>query len=176
MKKLLFFIFVFYFANATSAQKVKNSSHSAVILLKAAEEIMNSTRTCALITQDKNGISRVRTMDPFAPEKDFTVWFGTNPKSRKIAQIKNNNKVTIFYRDKDDSGYVMIYGKAELINDQKLKNKFWKDTWKSFYPNKKESYLLLKVTPIHMEIVSPPRNIVGSADTWEPPTLLFKKQ
>ena len=173
MRKLLFIFFAFSLINSISAQQIKNSTHSSITLIKAAKEIMTSTGTCALITQDKQGVSNVRTMDPFPPEKDFTIWFGTNPKSRKVKQIKNNNKVTLYYRDKDESGYVTIYGKAELINDQKLKNKFWKDTWKSFYPNKKESYLLLKVTPIRIEIVSPPRNIIGSAETWEPPTLLF---
>jgi len=175
MKKALQLLFVCCLVFNVSAQQIKNTSHSKTVLLKAAKEIMTSTGTCALITQDKNGVSRVRMMDPFLPEKDLTVWFGTNPKSRKVAQIKNNNKVTIYYRDKDNSGYAMIYGKAELVNDQKSKNKYWKDTWKSFYPNKKESYLLIKVTPIRMEIVSPPRNIIGSAETWEPPTLIFKQ-
>ena len=158
------------------AQHTKNSNFSKADLIKSALEIMNSTGTCALVTQDNKGISRVRIMDPFPPEKDLTVWLGTNPKSRKVSQIKKNNKVTLYYRDKDDSGYVMIHGKAELINNQKEKNKYWKDTWKSFYPNKKESYLLIKITPIWMEIVSPPRNIVGDDGTWEPPTIYFNSK
>ena len=174
MKTLLKFFFISFFALNISAQQIKNTTHSKETLIKAAKEIMTSTATCALITQDKNGISRVRTMDPFLPENDLTIWFGTNPKSRKTTQIKHNNKVTIYYRDKDDSGYVTIHGKAELINNQIAKNKYWKDSWKSFYPNKKESYLLIKVTPIWMEIVSPTRNIIGDLKTWEPPTLFFK--
>lgn len=155
------------------SQETKNTTFTKNELIKAAVEIMNSTGTCALITQDENGISRARTMDPFPPEKDMIVWFGTNPMSRKVAQIKNDTKVTIYYRDKDDSGYVMIHGKAEIINDSVSKNKYWKDSWKSFYPNKKESYLLIKVTPIWMEIVSSPRSITGSEETWEPPMLFF---
>jgi general stress protein 26 len=174
MKKSTQLLFVCCFVFNASAQQIKNTSLSKTTLIKAAKEIMISTGTCALITQDKNGVSRVRMMDPFTPEKSLTLWFGTNPKSRKIAQIKNNNNVTVYYRDKDDSGYVMIYGKAELVNDQKSKKKYWKNTWKSFYPNKKESYVLIKVIPIRMEILSPPRNIIGSTETWEPPTLLFK--
>lgn len=173
MKKLLILCILCYSLSGI-AQQTKNTNLSKATLIKAAKEIMNSTGTCALITQDDKGISRVRMMDPFQPEKDLKVWFGTNPTSRKVAQIKKNNKVTLYYRDKDDSGYVMIYGKAELVNSTKAKMKYWKDTWKSFYPNKKEYYLLIKVTPISMEIVSPPRNIVGSDITWEPPTIIFK--
>jgi general stress protein 26 len=173
MRKLLQLLFLGCFLFNASAQQVKNTSLSKTTLIKAAKEIMIPTSTCALITQDKNGISRVRTMDPFAPEKDLTVWFGTNSKSRKVAQIKNNNNVTIYYRDKDHSGYVMLHGKAEIIKNKTAKDNYWKDTWSSFYPNKKENYLLIKVTPIWMEIVSPPRNITGNLETWEPPILFF---
>ena len=156
--------------------QTKNTSLSKETLIKSAKEIINSTGTCALITQDKNGISRVRMMDPFPPEENLTVWFGTNPTSRKVAQIKKNNKVTIYYRDKDDSGYVTIHGNATLVDNQQEKNKHWKETWKSFYPNKKESYLLVKVIPIWMEIVSPSRNIVGNSDNWKAPTLYFNSK
>ncbi len=167
---LLFILFSVSFVGFT---QTKNTSFSKEVLIKAAKEIMNSTGICALITQDKNGISRVRMMDPFPPEENLAVWFGTNPTSRKVAQIKQNKLVTIYYRDKDDSGYVTIHGKATLVDNQQEKNKHWKETWKSFYPNKKESYILIKVIPIWMEIVSPPRNIVGSDKTWEPPTAYF---
>lgn len=175
MKKLVF-LFLVSIPILGISQQTKNTQFSKTALIKAATEIMNSTGTCALITVDENGISRVRTMDPFSPEKDLTVWFGTNPKSRKVAQIRKNNNVTIYYRDKDDSGYVTLHGKAELVNRKEFKDKYWKEAWKSFYPNKKESYLLIKVTPIWMEIVSPPRNIVGSTETWEPPILYFNSK
>ena len=55
--------------------------------------------------------------------------------------------------------------KRLLFMTKNQKNKHWIEIWKSFYTNKKESYLLINVTPIWMEIVSPPRNIVGSDKT-----------
>jgi len=174
MKNISTFLFLCCFIFSAKAQQVKNTSATKTELIKAAKEIMNSTGTCAFITQDKKGISRVRMMDPFPPEENLTVWFGTNPKSRKVSQIKNNDNVTVYYRDKDDSGYVMISGKAVLVNDKKSKDTYWKKTWKSFYPNKKDSYVLIKVIPVLMEIVSPPRSITGSIETWEPPTLFFQ--
>lgn len=172
IKKSVVF-FILFCISLNGFTQTKNTSFSKAELIKSAKEIMNSTATCALITQDKNGVSRVRTMDPFPPEENVTVWFGTNSTSRKVAQIKQNNLVTLYYRDKDDSGYVTIHGKATLINNKQEKSKHWKETWKSFYPNKKESYLLIKVVPIWMEIVSPTRNIVGNPETWEPPILFF---
>ena len=61
-------------------------------LMNTAREIMTSAETCALITLDYEGLPRVRAMDPFLPESDFTVWFGTNAKSRKVDQIKKKKK------------------------------------------------------------------------------------
>ncbi|MCK4561948.1 MAG: hypothetical protein KAT78_03510, partial [Flavobacteriaceae bacterium] len=47
-------------------------------LINVAKEIMIEAGTCALITLDETGVPRVRAMDPFIPEKNLTVWFGTN--------------------------------------------------------------------------------------------------
>ena len=141
----------------------------------AAIEIMSEVKTCALITLDKENRPRVRAMDPFLPESDFTVWFGTNPNSRKVAQIKKNSKVTLYYLENESNGYVMIQGTAELINLQEEKDKRWKPEWEAFYTNKKEDYLLIKVTPNWMEVVSYAHNLVGDTISWEPPKVIFDK-
>lgn len=142
-------------------------------LMNAAKEIMTAAGTCALITLDEEGRPRVRAMDPFIPESDLTVWFGTNPKSRKVNQIKKDPRVTLYYLDSDASGYVMIHGIAQLVDDQKEKEKRWKDEWESFYPDKPEGYLLIKVTPEWMEVISYTRGITGDPTTWQPPIVLF---
>ena len=167
---VLFLLFI-PFKNFGQNIVVKDSSKAE--LMTAAREIMTAAGTCALITLDKEGRPRVRVMDPFIPESDFTIWFGTNPKSRKVDQIKKNPKVTLYYLDSDASGYVMIHGIAQLINGKKEKEKYWKDAWKNFYPNKPEDYLLIKVSPEWMEVISVTRGIHGDPTTWKPPIVLF---
>lgn len=142
-------------------------------LMIAAREIMVSAGTCALITVDEEGRPRARVMDPFLPESDFSVWFGTNARSRKVDQIKKDPKVTLYYLNRDASGYVVIHGTALLVNDQEEKEKRWKAEWEAFYPNKGEDYLLIKVSPEWMEVVSYPHGIIGDPVTWEPPKVLF---
>jgi len=142
-------------------------------LINTAREIMTSAKTCALITLDKEGRPRVRTMDPFAPESDFTVWFGTNPKSRKVDQIKKDSRVTLYYIENDGSGYVMIHGIAQTVNNQEEKEKRWKVEWEAFYPNKYEDFLLIKVSPEWMEVISYSHGVLGDPITWEPPKVIF---
>ncbi len=155
------------------SQNIESKDSSNIKLISAAREIMVAAGTCALITLDVEGRSRVRVMSPFIPESDLTVWFGTNPKSRKVKQIRNDPRVTLYYLDNDASGYVMIHGLAKIVDDQKEKENRWKDEWESFYPNRPEDYLLIKVTPEWMEVISYTRGIVGDPITWQPPKVLF---
>ena len=145
-------------------------------LKDAAREIMTSAETCALITLDREGRPRVRVMDPFIPDRDFTVWLGTNSNSRKVDQIKNDPRVTLYYLADDASGYVMIHGTAYLVNDQEEKDKRWKKEWEAFYPENRETYLLIKIVPEWMEVVSYPHGITGDPVSWEPPKVIFESE
>lgn len=171
----ILFLFLLFISIRSFSQNTDPTDPLKFELMNAAREIMTAANTCALITLDEEGRPRVRVMDPFLPENDFTVWFGTNPKSRKVNQIKKNSDVTLYYLDSDASGYVMIHGTAQLVDDQKEKEKHWKPEWKDFYPNKKDGYLLIKVSPEWMEIISESRGINGDPKTWQPPVVLFEK-
>ena len=140
-------------------------------LIATAREIMGAARYCALITLDSKGRSHARTMDPFPPDENMMVWFGTNPRSRKVSEIRRNHRVTLYYFDREGPAYVTISGVARLINDPGEKAKRWKDEWKTFYPEREKGYLLIAVTPTELEIVSEKKGIVGDALRWTPPTV-----
>jgi general stress protein 26 len=142
--------------------------------LQAAREIMSRAGNCALITLDKKGTPQVRTMDPFEPERDFAVWLATNPNSRKVQHIKRNPRVTLYYSNKDQNGYVTLHGKAILVDDQKEKDKRWKEEWKAFYPNRSDQYILIKVIPDYLEVIHYKRGISGDPKTWQPVRVDFK--
>lgn len=155
------------------SQNIETNNSTEEQLIIAAREIMKASGTCVLITLDAESNPMARIMDPFPPESDFTVWFGTNSQSRKVNQIENNSTVTLYYQDSNSSGYVVIHGDAEIVDDQKQKEKRWKDTWEAFYPNNKEGYLLIKVSPKWMEVLSYSRGIVGDPNTWQTPVVTF---
>ena len=155
------------------SQNIETKDSLNLKLINAAREIMTAAGDCALTTLDEEGRPRVRAMSPFLPEDDLTVWFGTNPKSRKVEQIKNDSRVTLFYLDSDASGYVMIHGTAQIIDDPKEEEKYWKNEWESFYPNRPVDYLLIKVTPLWLEVISYTRGVFGDPATWQPPKVIF---
>ncbi len=142
-------------------------------LLATAREIMGAARYAALITLDSKGRAHARAMDPFPPDENMMVWFGTNPKSRKVAEIRRNKRVVLYYFDREGAAYVTISGVARLVNDPSEKARRWKDEWKAFYPDREKGYLLIAVTPRELEIVSEKKGIVGDAVSWTPPTIRF---
>ncbi len=155
-------------------QNIESKDSIEMKLFNAAREIMTTSNNCALISLDENGLPHARVMDPFVPEHDLTVWFGSNPQSKKVTQIKNNPQVTLYYLDSDASGYVTIHGRAQIVEDKTEKEKRWKDEWKIFYPRWPEGYILIKVVPKWMEVISYTRGIAGDSVTWQAPMLLFE--
>ena len=169
----IYFPILLFISFNSFCQEAVHKDFSEKDLLHAARDIMESAATCALITLDSTGLPSVRVMDLFIPESDFTIWLGTNPKSRKVNQIKNNPKVTLYYLDKNSSGYVVIHGNAHLINDQSEKDKRWKTEWDAFYSNRTDDYQLIKISPIRIEVISYTHDIIGDPITWEVPAVIF---
>lgn len=141
--------------------------------IKAARHVMQQARYCGLITIGSDGQPQARVVDPFPPEEDFVVWLATNQKTRKVAQIEHNPRVTLYYFDPDDPGYVTLLGTAELVDAPDEKAKRWKEEWSSFYSEKNNGsdYLLIRVKPFRIEVVSYSQGIVNTPVTWAPASL-----
>jgi general stress protein 26 len=174
LNSLLLLSLVLLVGSAITArsQESKNPPTRAE-LITAARAIMTTARYCALITLDSAGRPQARTLDPFPPDENMVVWLGTNPRSRKVAAIRRNPRVTLYYFGREDQAYVTIHGIARLVNDPKEKAKRWKDEWKEFYPNRARDYLLIVVKPERLEVVNVKKGIVGDPHTWNPPSVTF---
>jgi len=169
---IAFYAFVTATALSVSGQQPRQLSRDQ--LIAEAREIMTTTRYCALITIDASGRAQARTMDAFAPDDDMVVWFGTNPLSRKVAEIRRRSQVTLYYFDRENQAYVTIRGIARLVNDANEKARRFKDDWKTFYPDREKGYMLIEVRPVTLEVVNVKKGIVGDPKTWRPPTVSFK--
>jgi general stress protein 26 len=155
------------------AQDNDSNNFDRDTLIAAAREIMETSRYCALITLDKSGHPQARTMDPFLPGNDMVVWLGTNKSSRKVGEIRNDSRVTLYYEAPDGSGYAVIQGNAYIEDGQTEIEKYWKEEWDQFYPDKKSTFALIKVVPKKLEIISYKYGITGSSKTWAVPHLNF---
>ena len=137
-------------------------------LEEVARELIQAARYAVLITLDESGHPRARVMDPLPPDSAMTVWLATNPRSRKVQQIRADPRVTLHYFDPATPGYVSMMGTARLVDDDSAKADRWKAEWDGFFPDRADAVLLIEVKPARMEVVSAAHGLPGDPVTWTP--------
>ncbi len=167
----LFALCVAAFTVQVAAQEATGAPRDT--LLAVAKDIMAQTRFCVLVTLDGTGHPRARAMDPFMPDENWVIWMGTGPGTRKAMDIQKDPRVTLYYDHPSKAGYVVVYGTAKLVDDPELKNKWFKEEWARFYPDKEKGYVLIAVTPKRMEVLDYTRGVMGDETTWVPPSVTF---
>lgn len=158
-------------ATAQDPQETAASERSNII--SVAKEVMREARFCSFVTLGSDGHPQARVVDPFVPEEDLTVWVATNSVTRKVAELRKDPRVTLFYFEPQSLSYVTLLGTAELVQDPAEKAKHWKEEWAPFYKdeNRGDDYLLIRVRPRRLEIVSYAHGLFNNPETWAPPAL-----
>ena len=161
-------------AGRGQAQAPPQSSDRAKVVA-AARDVMRKAGYCGLITVGEDGHPQARVVDPLPPEEDLTVWIATNPATRKVGQIRKDGRVTLFYFDRGGPSYVTLLGRADLVRDPQEKAKHWKEAWTPFYKDtfRGDDFVLIRVRPSRLEVVSDTHGLPGDSRTWRPVTLEF---
>jgi general stress protein 26 len=145
-------------------------------VVKAAAGIMQRARFCTLVTMGDDGHPQARIMDAFPPDAQMVVWMATTPFSRKVAEIRKDPRVTLSCFDPNSMGYATLLGRAALVADPAEKAKRWKDDWAKIYKDKNrgDDYLLIKVTPIRLEVSAESEGIKNDPKTWRAVIVEFR--
>jgi len=162
-------------ASVQSEQETVSSNQSEVEIetqltedqnvISLARQVIATARYGTLVTVDDEGQPRTRIVDPFRPDDAFVIYVATNPVTRKVQQIRSNNKVSLFYFDAEGRNSVSVMGRAQLIDDLDLKLQMRRaaDSDK-IYPDFPQDYLLIKITPTRIEGLLP--GYRGDRETW----------
>jgi len=180
MKRILFLASLFLWSACQVKQPSQKTYRSDFTpaeqkVLQAARKIIDSAYYGTFITMNQNGQPKARIMEPFKPGKHFEIYLATNPRSRKVQEIKHNPVATLHYFDKLRVSYVSLYGKARIVDDDSLKKKLWKAGWERFYKNRGDDYMLIKFEPDYLEVISIPEGLTGDDRTWMPSGVELKK-
>lgn len=81
------------------------------------------------------------------------LFFTTNTSSKKVARIRNNPNVAVYFAEPDKFRGICVSGKVEEITDSKIKESFWQSGWTMYYHLGKTDpdYTILKVTSTKIE-------------------------
>ncbi len=138
---------------------------NAEFWLEIARGIIAAAEYCFLITVGDSERAHARLMQPFEPKEDLTIWFGANPRSRKVREIGHNNQVAVSYQNPEEHAYVTLLGHAQMESDIKTRRKYWRKEWARFWPGGPESndYVLIKFVPARIELMNISRNVAPDA-------------
>ena len=163
-------------ATSAAAQTLPPAAPDRAAIVKVATGIMQRARFCTLVTIGEDGHPQARVIDAFPPDGQMVVWMATNALTRKVAEIRKDPRVTLSYFDPNTMGYVTLLGKAALVTDGAEKAKRWKEDWAKLYTDKNrgDDYLLIKVTPIRLEVSVESQGITNDPKTWRPVVVDFK--
>ncbi len=165
--RLFSILFLFISINSFSQE------NSEKYVRDVANSIINDSKSCVFTTLDLNNNPVSRLMDPHVYNNDFEIYLITNPKSRKVSHLLNNDRISLNFISKDADSYVSINGTAVLINELSQKNKYWKSSWTPYYKDLENDCVLIKINIKSLEIVSSLSDISSDPITWEPMTIIF---
>jgi len=151
---------------AGSAQDEPAAPPDRAKVLAAAREIMGAQQYCALTTLDEAGLPQTRTMNPFPPDEGMVVWMATNLNTRKVAQIRRDPRVALYYSNHGTAiGYVAITGRAELVTDMKEVLARKRAYWDQAFPGLKD-IVLIKVVPERIDVLNYKQGVIADRGTW----------
>lgn len=144
-------------------------------IIAASRDVVEKAHYCTFITIGPNGQPQARVVDPITPDASFTIWFATNPLTRKVGEIRKNPKVTMSCFDSATSSYVTVLGTASIVTDSAVKRTRWKSDWDAIYPKGPASadVVLVRLSPSRLEISSESRGMKGDPKTWRPLSIDF---
>lgn len=152
----------------------QDSEPARTHILSVAREIMLAARYGMLITLGDNHEPQARIVDPLSPDGSFVVYVATNPLSRKVAEIRRDSRVTLAYFDPDRLGYVTLIARAEEVGEVEKRSQH-KDAWQPFFDRERpETYILYRIAPSRLEVVSAKDGINGDEVTWLPEIVELK--
>jgi general stress protein 26 len=170
------FFLLLLFNNAMAVDSALYIAPDRELLLSSAREIIASDPFMTLITVDEAGRARARTVEHSPPDEDMTIWISTIPSTRKLDQIQQNPKVTLYFDGPGDTSYVTIMGVASIHSDRDTAmSKTWRDPTARarFWPDFPKNYVLIRVKPSWIEVVAD--GIDSREKDWRPQAVLFEK-
>lgn len=118
-----------------------------------AKQLIAESVNGILMTIDSEGFPHPRTMWTAGVDDDFTCHFVTGRNLIKCEQIEANPKVCVFWSQVEGQSigwsYALIKGEATITDDQALRDRFWSDPLKEYFPEgaADASYVVISIKP-----------------------------
>ncbi len=126
-------------------------------LLGGAAKTIARVQYCWLLTEAECGGANARPMGrlmPDADDRDWTVCFVTDGRSRKASDIRRAGKVGLIFQHDHDDAFVVLSGDAALIETAAEVRRLWKSAYNAYFPTEadRENASFVQVNVQRMEL------------------------
>lgn len=109
---------------------VRRNADDRATVLRRAGDLIRRQRYCLVVTAD--GPPTARVVEPFPPDAQGRIVFGTDPQSRKVAQIRATGRCVLVYQVDRRRACVTLECDAEVLPTE-LSTRF-RPAWRAFWP------------------------------------------
>lgn len=139
--------------NIKDAAKIIQSSECAQIATFGKDETEGFPEIRALLNlANPKKYPRLKNKAIFVDGETLTIYFTTNTSSRKVRQLRANNKACLYFVLPKKFKGVSTIGTMEEVLDMDVKKDFWHKTWLMYYHKgpTDPDYTLMKFTSKYM--------------------------
>jgi len=97
-------------------------------------ELIEKSNICMLGTNGDDGFPNIKGMMNLKHEGLKKIWFSTNTSSKRVQQLRNDNRACVYYVDNKDFKGLMLLGTIEILQDTESKRMLWSEGAEKYYP------------------------------------------
>lgn len=126
---------------------IENLTHTKAI--EKLKELSESARICMFCTNLTELPMNSRPMSLQECDNQGNLWFISSAESNKNFEIKEENKVQLFFMNNSNSEYLSIYGKAFIYKDKNTIEEQWSSLANAWFEEGKDDpkVTVIRVTP-----------------------------
>jgi general stress protein 26 len=97
-------------------------------------QLIQRLSICLLGTNGEDGFPNIKAMMNRKHEGINKIWFSTNTSSRRVEQLRKDNRACVYYVDDQDFKGLMLTGTIQIPQDLKSRQMLWADGDERYYP------------------------------------------
>jgi general stress protein 26 len=97
-------------------------------------KLIERSRVCFVGTNGEDGFPNIKAMLNLKRDGMKKFWFSTNTSSKRVKQIRRDNRACVYYADEDNFHGLMLTGTMAVLQDLESRRMLWAEGNEVYYP------------------------------------------
>jgi len=97
-------------------------------------KLIDQSKICLLGTNGEDGFPSIKAMMNIKHEGMKKIWLSTNTSSKRVQQLKKDNRACVYYVDESNFKGLMLTGTIQILQDLQSKQMLWGEGSEKYYP------------------------------------------